>query len=206
MTPSVGRRGSRWVAIACGIAILAAVGGRAPTGLAAQPSYSLYFTFQIPPVALQVSVSDSGAQISYSGTLQGTLGGLPVKTAKFTYGPGASKVLGGGTFSMATDAGPVQDGQILMSTDGQRTLLLCFGVYLGTRLEFTLVGDGPQMGGVDVRTAGLAPTGFPSHDAYVAAVRQAVATLPEATRQQIAAAADSNLRLVNEYQQRTGGR
>jgi len=190
--------------MACGIAILAAVGGRAPTGLAAQPSYLLYYAFQIPPVMPQVSLSDSGAQISYSGTLQGTLGGLTVTAGKFTYGPGPSKALGGGTFSMATDAGPVQSGQILMSTNGQRTTLLCFGVYLGTRIEFTLVGDGVQIG--DSRPSGVAPTGFPSHDAYIAAVRQAVAALPEATRRQDIAAADSNLRLVTDYQQRTGSR
>jgi hypothetical protein len=93
-----------------------------------------------------------------------------------------------------------------MSTGGARTTLLFFGVYLGTRLEFSLTSDSPQVGGAGVTATGLARTGFASHDEYMAAVRAAVASVPAETRAGIIAQADANPRLVSEYQQRAAPR
>jgi hypothetical protein len=124
-----------------------------------------------------------------------------IKQGTFRYGLGASKSAGGGTFSLTTDAGST-NGDILLTVDGDRTTLLFFGVYLGTRIEFSLVTQGMVIGGEGYTANGLATTGFSSHDAYMAAVQKAVASMPEPTRQQILSAADSNIRLVRDYEQR----
>jgi hypothetical protein len=56
-----------------------------------------------------------------------------------------------------------------------------------------------MIGGEGYQANGLAPTGFASHDAYMAAVQKAVSS--DAARQQIMAAADTNPRLVRDYQE-----
>lgn len=185
------------------IALLAASGAlwRAPQAQAL-PSYTLYYAFQIPLALPGLSLQDGGARTTYGGTLRGTLGGLTLRSATFTYGPGASKGAGGGTFSLTTGAGDVRDGQILMTSDEERTTLLFFGIYLGSRLEFTLTSDRQQIGGSGVTAAGLARTGFAAHEAYMAAVRKGVEALPSPAREDIIAQADTNLRLVGEYEQR----
>jgi hypothetical protein len=171
-------------------------------GVAAQPSYLLYYSFEIPLATPSLALSDDGVQKLYTGTLAGTLGGLALTAATLQYGPGLSKVIGGGTFSLATAAGTVQDGHILMSVDGTRTTLLFFGMYLGTRLEFSFTSDREQIGGIGVVATGVARTGFSSHDEYRAAVEKAVASLAPGVRAQIVDAADSNVRLVSDFQQR----
>jgi len=168
-----------------------------------QPEYSLYYHFQVPLTLLGLAVSDDGTKRTYNGTLRGTLGGIPVTDARYTYASGASARAGGGTFSMTTTAGPVRDGQILMTSDGAHTTLLFFGTYLGTRLSFSIVGTGDQIGGSGVTADGLAETTFRSHEHYIAAVQEATAALPQATRTQIIAQAGQNPRLVREYQQRS---
>lgn len=185
------------------VALLAAPGAlwRAPQALAL-PSYTLYYSFQIPLALPGVSMQDSGTRTTYGGTLRGTLGGLPLRSATFTYGPGASKAAGGGAFSLATGAGGIQDGQILMTNDGERTTLLFFGIYLGSRLEFIVTSDRQQIGGSGVTAAGLARTGFATHEAYMAAVRKGAEALPSQAREELIAQADTNLRLVGEYEQR----
>lgn len=193
------------MAAAVGVAALVACLGAAPRALAL-PSYPLFYTFQIPLATPGVTFGDEGARTTYTGTLRGSLGGLPVRSASFTYGPGASTQVGGGTFSLVTAAGAVRDGRILMSTDGARTTLLFFGVYLGTRLEFSLTSDEPQVGGAGATATGLARTGFASHDEYMAAVRAAVASLSAETRAGVIAWADANPRLVSEYQHRVAPR
>jgi hypothetical protein len=166
----------------------------------ALPSYPLYYSFEIPLALPGMTVTDEGVQKSYTGTLRGTLGGLPVQSASFTYGTGASKSVGGGTFSLATAAGEIRDGHILMTTDGKRTTLLFFGVYLGTRIEFGITGDGEQIGGIGVTAIGLARTGFASHDQYMRAIRAAVTSFPPDARAQILSQADTNPSLVRDYQ------
>ena len=191
------------LALGAGMGLGSALAMLAPTFLgAALPSYPLYHSFQIPLALPAITLQDDGARTLYTGTLRGTLGGLPLLSASFTYGPGASKSAGGGTFSLATAAGEVRSGQILMTVDGERTTLLFFGIYLGTRLEFTLTSDRPQIGGSGVAAAGLARTGFSSHEAYMAAVRRAADSLPPSTRDEILAQADTNLRLVSGYEQK----
>jgi len=217
-TSRVGRLGATWVAV---LALALAPGALLPVPLGAQPSYPLYFNFKIPLVLPGFSVADpngiktppiggilpppgspndQNVQTFYSGTIAGTLGGVNIKTGKFRYGLGASKSAGGGTFSLTTDAGST-DGQILLTVNGDRTTLLFFGVYLGARIEFTLVANGMVIGGEGYAANGLAPTGFASHDAYMAAVQKAVASTQDALRQQIISAADTNQRLVRDYQQ-----
>lgn len=198
---------ARWLrTIAAGVCvvILAALAlGRVPRA-AAQPNYLLYYSLQIPLTLPGITLSDDGStHTTYTGTLRGTLGGLPLASAKLLYGPGASKALGGGTFSLATAAGAVRDGQILMSTSETRTTLLFFGVYLGARLEFSLVSDREQFGGSGATATGLARTSFRSHEEYRAAVQKAIASLDPASRDQILAQADTNLRLADEYQQKS---
>ena len=191
-----------------------------PGELGAQPSYSLYFDLRIPLVLPGLSVTDTepqtpviggvipppgtateNVQTFYAGTFTGgTLGGVSVRGGNFRYGPGASKSAGGGTFSLTTDAGTI-NGQILMTTDGTRTTLLFFGMYLGARIEFSLTTQGMLIGGLGYAATGLAPTGFASHNDYVSAVQKAVASGPQA--QQIVAAAETNARLVRDYQQQT---
>ncbi len=178
----------------------------AQPGMPALPSYALYYSFEIPLALPAITLGDEGARKTYAGTLRGSLGGLPLRAASFSYGTGASAGAGGGTFSLATAAGEVRDGRILMTTDGARTTLLFFGIYLGTRLEFSITSDSQQVGGTGVTAAGLARTGFASHDDYMAAVRQSVASLPAETRDQIISQADANPRLVRDYQQRPSSR
>ncbi len=168
-----------------------------------QPEYALYYRFDVPLTLLGLAVSDDGTKRTYNGTLLGTLGGIPVIDARYTYAKGASARAGGGTFSMTTRAGSVRDGQILMTSDGAQTTLLFLGTYLGTRLSFSIVGPGEQIGGSGVTADGLAETTFPSHEHYIAAVQEATAALPQATRAQIIAQAGQNPRLVREYQQRS---
>ncbi len=204
--------------VACAVAALARAGA------AAQPSYPLYYDFQIPLVLPGLAVTDTGEQTPllggvippsgttnsnekvqtfYAGTFSGgTLGGLTVRGGQFRYGAGASKSAGGGKFSLTTDAGPVT-GDILMTTDGNRTTLLFFGTYLGTRIEFALAAEGGmEVGGPGYAARGLAQTGFASHEAYMAAVQKAMASSAATSRQQVIAAADTNARLVKSYQDR----
>jgi hypothetical protein len=183
-----------------GALCLAAVLLAAVPGGRANPLYYLYYSFDVPLVLPGISLSEEGTRETYSGTLRGSLGGLPVRQATFTYWTGANREVGGGTFSLSTPAGQTQGGQILMSTSGTRTTLLFFATYLGTHLEFRLSSEGPLLGGAGVVERGLAQTGFGSHEEYLAAVRRAVASLPADVRDAIVAQADSNLRLVAEYQ------
>lgn len=191
----------RWVALgilAAGLAVTLPAG---PLG-AVGPPYQLYYSFEIPLSLPGLVLADEGTQKTYTGTLKGALGGLPVRAATYTYGPGASRTAGGGTCSLTTAAGSIQNGRILMTTDGKRTTLLFFGLYLGTRIEFTIIAEGTQIGGTGVTASGLAPTGFSSHDEYMGAVRSAAASLPAAEREQLVSQADTNPRLVSEFQQR----
>jgi hypothetical protein len=168
-----------------------------------QSTYSLFFRFEIPRVIPGLSLAEGATKRTYTGTLLGTLGGVPLTAASYTYGNGASQWVGGGTFSMTTKVGPVQDGQIFMTSDGKQTSLLFFAKYLGTRLSFSIVGKGDQIGGIGMVATGLAETGFRSHEQYVAAIREAMAALPSPAREQVLAQADQNLRLVREYIQKT---
>ena len=168
--------------------------------------YTLYYRFDVPPAVVGIALSDAGTKRTYNGSLRGTLGGVPVTDAKYTYANGVSARAGGGTFSMTTKAGTVRNGQILMTNEGTQTTLLFIGTYLGTHLSFTIAGAGEQVGGNGVTAEGLAETGFPSHDRYIAAVQEAAAALPQATRDQIGAQADLNSRLVREYLQRSSPR
>jgi hypothetical protein len=169
---------------------------------AALPSYPLFYSFQIPLALPGIAFQEDGSRMIYTGALRGTLGGLPVRSARFTYGPRASASVGGGTFTLATAVGDVQGGQILMTSEGERTTLLFFGIYLGSRLELAVTSDRQQIGGSGVTATGLARTGFASHDAYMAAVRKDSEALPSSARDEILAQADTNLRLVGEYQQK----
>jgi hypothetical protein len=189
-----------WVRVILGVAVL---GPLVPSAFAALPSYPLYYSFDIPHVMPGYVLGSDGTQTTtYTGTLRGTLGGISLRSASFAYGNGSSQAAGGGTFTLATDVGEVRDGHILMTTDGKRTTLLFFGVYLGTRLEFSLTSDSPQIGGTGVVATGLARTGFASHDEYMAAVQKGAAALPPASRDQTVAQADTNPRLVSGYQQK----
>lgn len=174
-----------------------------PPQAAGQPDYFLYYRLDVPAALVGVGLSDAGTKRTYNGSLRGTLGGIPVTDAQYTYANGVSARAGGGTFSLTTKAGPVRNGQVLMTTDGTQTTLLFIGTYLGTHLSFSIVGAGEQIGGTGVTKEGLAETSFPSHDRYIAAVQEATAALPQTTRDQIVAQADPNPRLVREYQQRS---
>ncbi len=199
---ALGAPGAR-VILAAALALLAPAAGafwRAPQAQA-QPSYPLYYSFQIPLALPGISIQEGGSRTTYTGTLRGTLGGLPIRSATFTYGPGASAAVGGGTFRLTTAAGEVRDGLILMTSDGGRTNLLFTGIYLGSHLEFTLTSEDPQIGGVGVAAAGLARTEFATHEAYMTAVRKSVDALSPSARDEILAQADTNLRLVSEYEQ-----
>jgi hypothetical protein len=192
-----GRR--TWLWIVLGVAV---VWPLVPSAFAALPSYPLYYSFDIPHVMPGYVLGPNGTQTTYNGTLRGTLGGLSLRSASFTYGNGSSQGAGGGAFTLATDVGEVRNGHILMTTDGKRTTLLFFGIYLGTRLEFSLSSDSPQIGGTGVSAAGLARTGFASHDEYMAAVQKGAEALPAASRDQAVAQAETNPRLVSGYQQK----
>lgn len=164
--------------------------------------YSLYYSFEVPRGRIGITHSDDGAKTTVNGSLHGTLGGIAVTDAKYSYANGASTRAGGGTFSMNTKAGQFKDGHILMTSDGKQTTLLFVGIYLGARVSFSLTGPGEQVGGGGVTATGLAESNFRSHEQYVAAVRNATSALLPAERDQIAGQADQNLRLVKEYQQR----
>jgi hypothetical protein len=181
---------------------------------AQEEEYPLFFRFEVPPAIPGLTIiqdrsltlpvvqqAQGTTKRTMNGTLRGTLGGLPIVQAEYTYIGGASSQAGSGTFSLSTKAGAVQNGQILMTTDGKQTTLLFLGTYLGTHLSFSLVGDSVQFGGTDVVMTGLAATDFPSHERYEAAVREATAALPAADQQRILAQADQNPRLVRDYQQ-----
>lgn len=187
------------VLLAMGLGLGAVLLRSAPAA-SALPSYLLYYSFEVPLALPGLTLTDNGVQKSYTGTLRGSLGGLPLRSASYTYATGASASVGGGTFSLATAAGEIRNGNILMTTDGTHTTLLFFGVYLGTHIEFRITGDGPQIGGIGVTATGLARTGFASHDQYMSAVQAAVATLPPDARAQILSQADTNPALVRAYQ------
>ncbi len=195
---------TRWqliavAAVAAGLLIIAPVSLDRAAG---QPEYALYYSFDVPLSIGGITLSDDGTKKTFNGSLRGTLGGVQVIDAKYTYANGASPHAGGGAFSMTTKAGAFKDGQILMTTDGKQTTLLFIGMYLGAHVSFTILGPGDQIGGTGVTTSGLAETNFRSHEQYVMAVRDATAPLAPAARDQVVAQADQNLRLVREYQQR----
>jgi hypothetical protein len=175
----------------------AASGAPAPD----EDGYRLYYRLDVPPALIGLALSDQGSKNTYSGILRGTLGGVVITDAHYIYSNGASKFAGGGTFTMTTMAGPVQQGRILMTGDGKTTTLVFFGIYLGARVSFSIVGPDEQLGGSAVTATGLADTTFRSHEEYMAAVRQA-AGLSDAVRSQVVAQADQNPRLVREYRER----
>ena len=182
---------------------------------AQEEEYPLFFRFEVPPAIPGLTVvrdqpmpdipvipqASGTTKRTLNGTLRGTLGGLPIIEAAYTYTTGASDKAGSGAFSLSTKAGAVQNGRVLMTTDGKQTTLLFLGNYLGTHLSFSLVGDSTQFGGTNVVMTGLAETDFPSHERYEAAIREATAALPAADQQRILAQADQNPRLVRDYQQ-----
>jgi hypothetical protein len=192
----------RLVAIAATAVGLLTIAPVWPDRAAGQPEYALYYSFDVPLSIAGITLSDEGTKKTFNGSLRGTFGGVQVTDAKYSYANGASLRAGGGTFSMSTNAGSFKDGQILMTTDGKQTTLLFFGMYLGARVSFVIVGPGDQVGGTGVTARGLAETNFRSHEHYVAAVRDATATLAPAARDQVVTQADQNIRLVREYQQR----
>jgi len=168
-----------------------------------QAEYVLYYSLDLPLSIPGLTLTDQGTRRTYVGALRGSLGGLPLTEGSYTYANGASQRAGGGTFTMATKAGPIRAGQILMTSDGKQTTLLFFGTYLGARLSFALTGSGDQFGGAGVVATGLAETTFQSHEQYVAAIREATAGLPQAARDELLTAADRNPRLVRDYQQKS---
>ena len=205
----------RWL---LALAITSVVGSAVALGsrvAAQEEEYPLFFRFEVPPaipgltiIRDQPPVELPGVQQAtgttrrtMNGTLRGTLGGLPIVQAAYTYITGAGNQAGSGTFSLSTKAGAVQNGQILMTTDGKQTTLLFLGNYLGTHLSFSLVGDSTQFGGTNVVMTGLALTDFASHERYEAAIREATAALPAADQQQVLTQADQNPGLVRDYQQ-----
>ena len=182
---------------------------------AQEEEYPLFFRFEVPPAIPGLTIiqdqptldlpivqeSKGTTKRTMNGTLRGTLGGLAIVQAAYTYITGVGNHTGSGTFTLSTKAGAVETGRILMTSDGKKTTLLFLGTYLGTHLSFSLVGDAPQFGGTDVVMSGLAETDFSSHERYAAAIRAAVATLPSPAQQEIMAQADQNPRLVRDYQQ-----
>lgn len=178
----------------------------APLGAAPAP-YQLYYSFDLPRALEGMVLDGSGnTQKSYSGMLRGTLGGLPLREGTYSYAAGFSSGAGGGTCVLATAAGSLRNGQILMTTDGKRTTLICVGEYLGTHIELTINAEGVPIGGLGVRAAGLALTGFHSHEEYMAAVRAGVASLSPDARAQAIAQADTNPRLVSAFERQLSPR
>jgi hypothetical protein len=189
--------------LAC-VAVLAAIPRGSPRAYAQddEEGYHLFFHLDVPPALVGVTLSDDGSKNTYNGILRGTLGGVAITDARYTYTNGASQFVGGGTFTMITMAGPVEAGRILMTGDAKSITLTFFGTYLGARVSFSLVGPSEQVGGTSVDATGLADTTFRSHEQYIAAVRQTASGLSETVRAQVVAQADQNPRLVREYQQR----
>ena len=189
-----------------------AVGSRVA---AQEEEYALFFRFEVPPAIPGLTIiqdqptldlpivqeSKGTTKRTMNGTLRGTLGGLAIVQAAYTYITGVGNHAGSGTFTLSTKAGAVEKGRILMTSEGQKTTLLFLGTYLGTHLSFSLVGDSAQFGGTNVVMAGLAETDFSSHERYAAAIREAIATLPGPVQQELLAQADQNPRLVRDYQQ-----
>ncbi len=194
------------IALAVGLAAAGATVPPPPLGAAPAP-YQLYFSFELPRTLEGMVMDKNGpTRKTYSGQFRGTFGGLPLREGNYTYAEGASAGAGGGACSLATAAGAIRRGEILMTTDGKRTTLICVGTYLGTHIEFTINTEGIPIGGVGVTASGLALTGFHSHEAYMTAVRAAAAPLPPETRSQVIAQADTNPRLVSAYEQRVSPR
>ena len=189
-----------------------AVGSRVA---AQEEEYALFFRFEVPPAIPGLTIiqdqptldlpivqeSKGTTKRTMNGTLRGTLGGLAIVQAAYTYITGVGNHAGSGTFTLSTKAGAVDNGRILMTSEGQKTTLLFLGTYLGTHLSFSLVGDSAQFGGNNVVMTGLAETDFSSHERYAAAIREAIATLPGPVQQELLAQADQNPRLVRDYQQ-----
>ena len=189
-----------------------AVGSRVA---AQEEEYALFFRFEVPPAIPGLTIiqdqptldlpivqeSKGTTKRTMNGTLRGTLGGLAIVQAAYTYITGVGNHTGSGTFTLSTKAGAVDNGRILMTSEGQKTTLLFLGTYLGTHLSFSLVGDSAQFGGNNVVMTGLAETDFSSHERYAAAIREAIATLPGPVQQELLAQADQNPRLVRDYQQ-----
>ena len=189
-----------------------AVGSRVA---AQEEEYALFFRFEVPPAIPGLTIiqdqptldlpivqeSKGTTKRTMNGTLRGTLGGLAIVQAAYTYITGVGNHAGSGTFTLSTKAGAVDNGRILMTSEGQKTTLLFLGTYLGTHLSFSLVGDSAQFGGNNVVMTGLAETNFSSHERYAAAIREAIATLPGPVQQEVVAQADQNPRLVRDYQQ-----
>ena len=189
-----------------------AVGSRVA---AQEEEYALFFRFEVPPAIPGLTIiqdqptldlpivqeSKGTTKRTMNGTLRGTLGGLAIVQAAYTYITGVGNHTGSGTFILSTKAGAVDNGRILMTSEGQKTTLLFLGTYLGTHLSFSLVGDSAQFGGNNVVMTGLAETNFSSHERYAAAIREAIATLPGPVQQELLAQADQNPRLVRDYQQ-----
>ncbi len=206
---SRGRRAVPWVI--AGFAFLAGLAGApasVPAALAAAPApYQLYYSFELPRALEGLVMDENGnTRKSYSGIFRGVLGGLPLREGTYTFAGGAVASAGGGACTLATAAGAMRRGEILMTTDGKQTTLVCVGAYLGTHIEFTITADGVPIGGAGVTASGLALTGFHSHDEYMTAVRAAAASLPPDTRSQVIAQADANPRLVSAYEQRLSPR
>ena len=189
-----------------------AVGSRVA---AQEEEYALFFRFEVPPAIPGLTIiqdqptldlpivqeSKGTTKRTMNGTLRGTLGGLAIVQAAYTYITGVGNHTGSGTFTLSTKAGAVDNGRILMTSEGQKTTLLFLGTYLGTHLSFSLVGDSAQFGGNNVVMTGLAETNYSSHERYAAAIREAIATLPGPVQQELLAQADQNPRLVRDYQQ-----
>ncbi|HKV45456.1 MAG TPA: hypothetical protein VJT32_12425 [bacterium] len=192
----------RWLCAWAGaLAVTVALAGEplAPSLAADEPVYMLYYRLELPLATPTLTLTDNGTKRTFAGTFRGVLGGLPLTSGTYSYGNGASERAGGGTFTLATRAGSVNAGEILMTNDGKQTTLLFFGTYLGARLSFSVVGSGSQIGGTGVVSTGLAETSFQSDEEYLTAVRQAAATLPPDARAEVVGEANQNLRLVREY-------
>jgi hypothetical protein len=206
----------RWLVLAMTSAVVsaAAMGSRVA---AQEEEYALFFRFEVPPAIPGLTIIQDEPPLDFlpvnqapqgttkrttNGTLRGTLGGLAVVQAAYTFITGVGNHAGSGTFTLSTKAGAVEKGRILMTSEGQKMTLLFLGAYLGNHLSFSLVGDSTQFGGTDVVMTGLAETDFSSHERYAAAIRAAIATLPGPVQQEILAQADQNPRLVRDYQQR----
>jgi hypothetical protein len=172
---------------------------------ASDPTYPLYYALDMPPVLTGFELNQvQEKHILYSGTLRGSLGGLPVEKAAITLRPGASPGAGGGDFSLQTPAGEIKNGLVLMTTDKKQTSLLFSGVYLGARVAFRVSGPATDVASTAYSGKGLADSTFADHTTYLAAVSQGVAKLPAAARAQTLADADRNLSLVSTYRQETG--
>ena len=204
------------VALAMASALVNAVAVGSRVAAQEEEEYPLFFRFEVPPAIPGLTIIQDEPPLDFlpvnnapkgttkrtiNGTLRGTLGGLPIVDGAYSYITGASTQAGSGTFTLSTKAAAVDNGKILMTTDGQKTTLLFLGTYLGTHLSFSLVGDGAQFGGTNVVMTGLAETDFPSHERYAAAIRAAIAKLPAPVQQEILTQADQNPGLVRDYRQ-----